>query len=123
MVFKGAISNSTIDFGADSDSLTLSVAATSTTILGGGGADTLVFTSGANLVTSSVSGGGAGDSLVFSAAVKSATTISGGGGNDTMVFNSSIGGAAISLDTGLDSVSFVTLVSGATMHGGEALRR
>ena len=53
----------------------------------------LVFTSGADLITSSISGGGDGDSLVFSAVVKSAASIAGGGGADTMVFNSSVGGA------------------------------
>ena len=52
MVLKGVVSGSTIDFGADNDTFTLSVAATSTTILGGSGADTLVFTTGADLVTS-----------------------------------------------------------------------
>ena len=62
MVFKGVISNSTIDFGADSDTLTFSVAATSSTIIGGAGADTLIFSSGANLVNTSVSGGADGDS-------------------------------------------------------------
>ena len=100
MVFKAALSNSTIDFGADQDTFTLTKAATSTTILGGAGADNLAST-GANLVTSSVSGGADGDSLVFSVAVQSNSSIAGGGGNDTMVFNSSVSGAAISLDAGL----------------------
>ena len=118
MVFKGALSNSTIDFGADSDTLHLSVAASTSTILGGSGADTLVFTSGAE----------SDYQLCFRwwrrrlprllIVVKSAGSIAGGGGNDTMVFNSSVGGAAVSLDSGMDSVSFVTLVSGATMFGG-----
>ena len=117
MVIKGAISDSTIDF-ADSDTFTLSVAASTSTILGGSGADTLVFTTGADLITSSVSGGADDDSLVFSAVVKSATTIAGGGGDDTLIFNSSVGGATISLDAGADSVSFVTLMSGSTMIGG-----
>ena len=43
MTFKGAITNSTIDFGADNDTLTYSLAATSATMMGGAGADTLVF--------------------------------------------------------------------------------
>ena len=50
MVFKGAISNSTIDFGADNDSFTFSVALQQQQSLGGSGADTFVFTPGANLV-------------------------------------------------------------------------
>ena len=121
MVLKGVVSGSTIDFGADNDSFTLSVAATSTTILGGSGANTLVFTTGADLVTSSVSGGADGDSLVFSAVVKSASSIAGGGGNDTLVFNSSLSGAFVSLDAGADSVSFVTQVAGSsTLFGGGA---
>ena len=71
MVFKGAIFDSTIDFGADSDTFTLSVAASTSTILGGSGADTLVFTTGADLITSSVSGGAViDDSLIFSAVVR-----------------------------------------------------
>ena len=46
-----------------------------------------------------------------------------GGGNDTMVFNDTVGGTLfVSLDSGADSVSFVTLVSGATMHGGNGIR-
>ena len=51
-----------LDYGADNDTLTLSVAATSTTILGGAGDDTLVFTISADLVSSSMSGGGDDDS-------------------------------------------------------------
>ena len=50
--------------------------------------------------------------------MKSNTTIEGGAGADTMVFNDSVGSAYVSLDSGADSVSFVTLVSGATMFGG-----
>jgi hypothetical protein len=74
------------------------------------------------LVTSSVSGGTGGDSLVFSAAVKSNTSIAGGGGNDTMVFNSSVSGAAVSLDAGADSVTFVTKVVGSsTLFGGSGI--
>jgi hypothetical protein len=118
MVFKGVLSNSTIDFGADNDSLTFSVGATSTTILGGAGDDTLVFTTASTLRATSIGGGGNSDSLVFSAAVTSNTSIGGGGGADTMVFNDSVGTAFVSLDSGSDSVSFVTRVSGATMHGG-----
>ena len=50
MVFKGAISNSTIDFGADNDTVTFSVALQPVQpSLGGAGADTLVFTTGADL--------------------------------------------------------------------------
>ena len=122
MVFDGALSNSTIDFGADADSLRLSAAATSATILGGAGNDTFVFTSGANLVTSSVSGGADADSLVFSAVVKSAASIAGGGGADSFIFNSSVGGAFVSLDSGADSVVFNSTVSGATMQGGTGIQ-
>jgi hypothetical protein len=75
------------------------------------------------LVTTSVSGGADGDSLVFSAAVKSATSVAGGGGNDTMVFNSSLSGAVVSLDSGADSVSFVTQVVGSsTLFGGTGVQ-
>ena len=61
-----------------------------------------------------MSGGTEGDSLVFSAVVKSATSIAGGGGNDTMVFNSSLSGVFVSLDSGMDSVTFVTQVAGSS---------
>ena len=54
--------------------------------------------------------------------VADATSIAGGGGDDTMVFNSTVGGLFVSLDSGADSVSFVTKVSGATMHGGNGLQ-
>ena len=123
MVFKGAVSNSTIDFGADNDTLTFSVAATSATILGGSGADTLIFSSGANLVKSSVSGGADGDSLYFSAGTQTSASIAGGGGNDTFVFGDTVGGTLfVSLDSGADSVSFVTKVAGATMLGGNEFK-
>ena len=86
--------------------------------MGGAGADSLIFSSGADL-----------DNQLRFRVVLTTTPLSslqslraqhsifGGGGADTMVFNSTVGGAN-SLDSGADSVSFVTLVSGATMHGG-----
>ena len=39
-ILKGAVSNSTIDFGADNDTFTLSVASSTSSILGGSGVDT-----------------------------------------------------------------------------------
>ena len=71
MVLKGVVSGSTIDFGADNDSFTLSVAATSTTILV---APVQTHLSSPEQI-SSVSGGADGDSLVFSAVVKSASSV------------------------------------------------
>ena len=75
-------------------------AASTTTILGGAGDDTLVF----NNVHSSVKAG-LEDSLVFSAVVSTGTTVGGGVNSDTLVFNSSVNGAVVTLDGGADSVT------------------
>ena len=120
MVFSAAISNSTIDFGADADTLSPRSTARPFLVLG----------QHPCLHVRSQPDHKFGfrwrhaDSLVFSVTVGSASSIAGGGSNDTMVFNSSLSGAVVSLDSGADSVGFVTKVAGSsTLFGGQAFKR
>jgi len=79
------------------------VVATSITLVGGSGADTLVFGGGAGA-------GGFNGGLTGS--------IMGGAGNDSLTITGSSTGGIINLGTGSDTVSFAGLVSGSSIIGG-----
>ena len=116
MVLKGAISSSTIDFGADNDTFTLLRCCNQLTILGGAGADTLRVHSGANLVTTSVSGGAANDSLCLLCRCQECWLHRRWWWCTPWCSTTPLAAATSALDSGADSVSFVTKVSGAMHH-------
>jgi Ca2+-binding RTX toxin-like protein len=84
--FLGIVGFSTIDAGADNDSLYFSSTVSTSTILGGTGNDTINFA--ATVTASKVSLDSGADSLVFNSAVTNSTIV-GGTGIQTIQFSSS----------------------------------
>jgi hypothetical protein len=84
--FLGIVGFSTIDAGADNDSLYFSSTVSTSTILGGTGNDTINFA--ATVTASKVSLDSGADSLVFNSAVTNSTIV-GGTGIQTVQFSSS----------------------------------
>jgi len=87
---------------AGSDVATFSLL-TSSSVYGGDGGDTLVFS--ASLLGASIDAGADNDTLTFSGTV-SGSTIQGGAGDDTMTFSAVALASTISLDSGADSIVF-----------------
>ena len=104
-----------VDLESDADLFTLSVGASSTTILGGQNADTLVFSG--QLTASSISGGDHNDSISISSEITSGNSIAGGSGADTLIFSAGVSQSLVSGDAGSDSISFNGLVSNSTLTG------
>jgi hypothetical protein len=116
MVFKGALSGNTIDFGAGADSATFSVALTNNTIEGGAGADTFVFNT--SVSANYIYAGAGDDTLRFSAGVNNSSIVSADAGSDVLMFSSTVATVALSGGSGGDTITFTGAVSASTIEFG-----